>query len=414
MAGALKAAGITSPFPIQTLTIGPALEGRDICGKAPTGSGKTLAFGLPMIERTRRATPRRPRALVLVPTRELANQAAESLAPIARMRGLKVAPIYGGVPIRRHGEWLRMGIDIVIATPGRLNDLIERGEVSLADVGTVVVDEADQMADMGFMPQVRFALDQVTGPHQTMLFSATLDGEVDKLVRRYQNDPVTLEVEINADQIEAVSQRFIAVQDHEKVAVAADIVAGPERSLLFVRTQRGADRLGQQLERLGLRAGVLHGGISQGQRERTLRAFAQGHAPVLVATNVAARGLHVDDVNIVIHYDPPEEDKVFVHRSGRTARAGASGVVVTLVLWDQLRDVDALRARAGLRETIVGMSPGDPRLADLASWEPPLEDIVAPPPASVSFSRGGGGGQRGGGQRGGGYGARRGAPMRRR
>lgn len=346
---------------------------------------------------------------MLVPTRELANQAAESLAPIARMRGLKVAPIYGGVPIRRHAEWLRMGIDIVIATPGRLNDLIERGEVSLADVATVVVDEADQMADMGFMPQVRFALDQVTGPHQTMLFSATLDGEVDKLVRRYQNDPITLEVEINADQIEAVSQRFIAVQDHEKVAVAADIVAGPERSLLFVRTQRGADRLGQQLERLGIRAGVLHGGISQGQRERTLRAFAQGHAPVLVATNVAARGLHVDDVNIVVHYDPPEEDKVFVHRSGRTARAGASGVVVTLVLWDQLRDVDSLRARAGIRETIVGMSPGDPRLADLAAWEPPLEDVVPPAPASVSFQRRGGGGQRGGG-----YGGRRGAPVRRR
>jgi len=377
---ALDSAGITSPFPIQARTIRHAMAGRDICGKAPTGSGKTLAFGLPLIELTARSRPRKPGALVLVPTRELAAQVARTLAPIARTRGLRVAAIFGGVSVRRHSVELQRGVDIVVATPGRLNDLLDRGDLDLGDVRVAVLDEADQMADMGFLPQVEHILRQVPGPFQVLLFSATLDGDVDRLIRRYQHDPVSVEVETDAEQEAARSFRFVAVEDSEKAQVAAAIVSGPGRSLLFVRTQRAADRLGRQLDQLGVRAGVLHGGISQPGRERVLRDFAAGSRPVVVATNVAARGLHVDGVDTVVHYDPPDDDKAFVHRSGRTARAGASGLVVTLVLWHQVRDVDALRARAGLREAIVGMDSSDPRLRDLAAWEPPL-DAEAPTPA---------------------------------
>lgn len=379
---ALDAAGITSPFPIQARTIRHAMAGRDICGKAPTGSGKTLAFGLPLIELTTRSRPRKPGALVLVPTRELAAQVARTLAPIGRTRGLRVAAIFGGVSVRRHSAELQRGVDIVVATPGRLNDLLDRRDLDLDDVRVAVLDEADQMADMGFLPQVEHILRQVPGPFQVLLFSATLDGDVDRLIRRYQHDPVSVEVETDAEQEAARSFRFVAVEDSQKAHVAAAIVAGPGRSLLFVRTQRAADRLGRQLDQLGVRAGVLHGGISQPGRERVLRDFAAGSRPVVVATNVAARGLHVDGVDTVVHYDPPDDDKAFVHRSGRTARAGASGLVVTLVLWHQVRDVDALRARAGLREPIVGMDAGDPRLRDLAAWEPPL-DAEAPAPVSA-------------------------------
>jgi superfamily II DNA/RNA helicase len=370
---ALASAGISEPFPIQQQTIGEALAGRDVCGKAPTGSGKTLAFGLPMVERVQRSRPGRPAAIVLVPTRELAAQVARTLAPIARAKGLRIAAIFGGVPISRHVEELRRGLDIAVATPGRLNDLLERGDVALGDVSMAVIDEADQMADMGFLPQVEAILRHIPGTPQVLLFSATLDGEVDRLVRRYQHDPALVAVEADPEDAGKAVHRFIAVEDHEKPAVAASIAAGPGRSLLFVRTQRAADRLGRQLERLGVRAGILHGGISQPGRERVLREFSNGSRPVVVATNVAARGLHVDGIETVIHYDPPDDDKAFLHRSGRTARAGASGLVVTLVLWHQLKEVDGLRARSGLRETIVGMDAADPRLRDLTAWEPPLD-----------------------------------------
>ena len=394
----LTKAGITTPFPIQELTIPDALAGRDICGKARTGSGKTLAFGLPMLERTTTSRPKHPKALVLVPTRELANQIVDVLAPLCGARKLWIGTIFGGASMYRQVEMLRAGLDIVVATPGRLNDLLDRGHVILDETTMVVLDEADQMADMGFMPQVERILEQVEGEHQTLLFSATLDGDVDKLVRRYQKEPIFQEVEADPEEEETMSHRFIGVQEAEKVAVAASIAAGPERTLMFVRTQRGADRLALQLDKEGVRAEALHGGLSQPKRERVLRSFANGSAPVLVATNLAARGLHVDDVNIVVHFDPPEEHKTYIHRSGRTARAGAAGVVVTLVTPAQTRDMDVLRRTAGLRETIVPMNATDPRLADLTAWEPPLEDHSAKPvranTGAPAFAGNGGRGQR--------------------
>lgn len=370
LAAVLQTAGINVPFPVQALTIPDALGGRDVCGKAKTGSGKTLAFGLPLIERTRTARRRHPRSLVLVPTRELANQIAEALTPLAAARGLWLAAVYGGVSMSRQIQALHAGVDIVIATPGRLNDLLEREEISLTDVEFVVLDEADQMADMGFLPQVERILARIEGQPQTLLFSATLDGAVGTLVRRYQRDPVHHEVASTTSTVETLQQRFIGVRAEDKVAVAARICAGAQRALLFVRTTYGADRVARQLEREGLRAAAIHGRLAQSRRERTLAAFAGGSAPVLVATNVAARGLHVDGVDLVIHFDPPEDPKMYLHRSGRTARAGDQGLVVTLVLPEQVRDIAALGREAGLDMSLVQMRPDDNRLDDLASWEP--------------------------------------------
>jgi superfamily II DNA/RNA helicase len=376
---ALARTGITTPFPVQSLTIPDALAGRDVCGKARTGSGKTLAFGLPLLERTAKSQPRRPGSLVLVPTRELAGQIADNLAPLAAVRRIRVAAIFGGVSLYRQAAILRTGIDIVIATPGRLNDLIERGAITVDDVRIAVLDEADQMADLGFMPQVERILNRIQQPHQTMLFSATLDGAVERLVRRYQHDPVFHEVVGPEEDIPAMKHRFIAVAPGEKVGVAASIAAGPQRTLLFVRTQRAADRLARQLGQAGVAANMLHGGLSQPRRERALRAFANGTAPVLVATNIAARGIHVDGVDTVVHHDPPEDAKTYLHRSGRTARAGATGLVVTLVEPDQVGAINALRRAAGLREPVVAMAPDDGRLADLAAWTPTLDDHPARP-----------------------------------
>jgi superfamily II DNA/RNA helicase len=381
LVAALARTGITEPFPIQALTIPDALAGRDVCGKARTGSGKTLAFGLPLVERTARAAPRRPRALVLVPTRELASQVATELAPLAAVRGIRIAAVYGGMSLFRQAETLRAGVEIVIATPGRLNDLIQRGDVSVAEVSVAVLDEADQMADLGFLPQVERILDQIGQQHQTLLFSATLDGAVDRLVRRYQHDPVFYDVVEPEEAAPAMKHRFLAVSDEHKVGVAADISAGPGRTLLFVKTQRGADRLVRQLAGEGVPAGVIHGGMSQPKRERALRSFSSGSVPVLVATNIAARGIHVDGVDTVIHHDPPEDTKTYLHRSGRTARAGASGVVVTLVGPEQVRAINVLRREAGVREAVVPMAPGDLRLTDLGAWTPPQDDEPTRPTA---------------------------------
>jgi superfamily II DNA/RNA helicase len=367
----LTSAGITEPFPIQRMSLPDALAGRDICGKARTGSGKTLAFGLPLIERTETARRRRPHALVLVPTRELANQVTEALTPLAAARGLWICAIYGGVSMSRQIKALHAGVDIVIATPGRLNDLLERGELSLADVSFVVLDEADQMADMGFLPQVERILRQVEGEPQTLLFSATLDGAVGALVRRYQHDPVNHEVESDSPTVDTLEQRFIGVDASDKVPVTVEICAGAQRALVFVRTTRAADRLAKRLSESGLRAAAIHGRLSQNKRERTLASFVSGATPVLVATNLAARGLHVDGVDVVIHFDPPEDSKTYLHRSGRTARAGESGMVVTLVLPEQHRDIIQLQRESGTRFAIVEMRSDDKRLADLASWEPP-------------------------------------------
>lgn len=395
---ALDAAGFAEPFPVQALCIPDAVAGRDVSGKAKTGSGKTLAYGLPTLQRTTTARKRRPRGLILVPTRELALQVTAELAPFAKASKLWITAIYGGASIVRQIKDLHAGVDVVIGTPGRINDLLERKEMSVADVETVVLDEADQMSDMGFLPQVRTILDRIETEHQTLLFSATLDGSIGTLVREYQHDPVQHEVSSDTVSVETLDQRFIGVDRSEKLSVAAEVCAAAGRSIVFVRTKHGADRLARQLETEGVAAAAIHGGLNQRQRERTLRAFSAGRIHALVATNVAARGIHVDHVDTVVHYDLPEDGKTYLHRSGRTARAGARGLVVTLVLRDEARDMDDIQREIGVNLAVVDMQPGDERLRDLSSWEPP-----AAPPRSEMRRRSQGGGQ---GQR------RRGGPPR--
>ncbi|HVL04170.1 MAG TPA: DEAD/DEAH box helicase [Acidimicrobiales bacterium] len=365
----LDSDGITEPFPVQTMTIPDLLAGRDVCGKAKTGSGKTLAFGLAVVARAKPASPLRPGALVLVPTRELATQVAAELAPLAKARGRSVRAVYGGTDLDRQSNALRKGVDIVVATPGRLIDLIERKAVELDAIEIVVLDEADRMADMGFLPQVEWVLRHVGTPHQTMLFSATLDGDVDHLVRVHMHEPVFHEVVSDRVDVDDMEHRFLSVHQMDKVRVAAAVARGAERCLIFVRTKRGADRLAGQLEREGVAAMPIHGDLRQSARERALRDFTDGGLHVLVATDVAARGIHVDEIDVVLHYDPPADHKSYVHRSGRTARAGTSGAVATLVLWDQERDIRLLQKRLGLELPLVEIFSNDPRLADLSGWK---------------------------------------------
>jgi superfamily II DNA/RNA helicase len=367
---ALSAAGINHPFPIQSLTIPDALAGRDVCGKAKTGSGKTLAFGLPLLERTPPAEPRAPTALVLVPTRELAVQVNDVLAPLGKERKVRVAVVYGGQALDKQSRRLDEGVEIVVATPGRLIDLLDRKAVSLEAITCVVLDEADRMADMGFLPQVEWILRHVGGPHQTLLFSATLDGAVDVLVKRYQRDPVHYEVESRTITVEEMQHRFLQVHEMDKPKVAAAISRGVARTMMFTRTKRGADRLAMALTKEGVHAAAIHGDLPQRVRERALEDFQAGRLPVLVATDVAARGLHIDDVEVVIHYDPPPDHKAYLHRSGRTARAGESGVVVTLVLWNEELEIKRLLPRIGVKQPLVEVFSNDPRLADLVSWDP--------------------------------------------
>jgi superfamily II DNA/RNA helicase len=367
---ALDAAGITDPFPIQALTIPDAVAGRDVCGKAKTGSGKTLAFGLPLLAIAGQAEPNHPHAVVLVPTRELALQVTEVLAPLGDSVGCRVEAVYGGASMERQRIALARGADVLVATPGRLIDFIDNGAVRLDDVRAVVLDEADRMADMGFLPQVEWLLRRITSPHQTLLFSATLDGAVDHVVRRHLNDPVFHEVVSTTVTVEEMTHRFVLVHQLDKVKVAAAISRGAERSLIFVRTKRGADRLVEQLLKEGVRAAAIHGDLRQQMREKSLSQFTEGKLPVLVATDVAARGIHVDDIDIVIHYDPPEDAKTYLHRSGRTARAGETGLVVTLVLWDQELEVRRMQRRLALDLPIVEMLSNDVRLGDLQAWDP--------------------------------------------
>ncbi len=376
LVSALADRGITEAFPIQALTIPDALAGRDVCGKAKTGSGKTLAFGLPVLDRQKKAEPRRPTAIALVPTRELALQVREELAPLAERRGLTVGAVYGGADMDRQIKAFKQGVDFVVATPGRMIDLLERNEVSVAALDHVIVDEADRMADMGFLPQVEWILRNVEGTHQTLLFSATLDGVVDTLVKRYQHDPVFHEVESVNVTVDEMEHRFLSVHQMDKPKVAAAISRGGERTLIFVRTKRGADRLAEQLEKEGVKAAAIHGDLPQRSRERALADFSAGKLPVLVATDVAARGIHVDDIDIVVHYDPPEDHKSYLHRSGRTARAGESGVVATLVLWDQELAVKRLQTRIGVSQPLVEVFSNDKRLADLHAWNP-AEDLAS-------------------------------------
>ena len=368
---ALEAQGIEEPFPIQRATIADALAGRDVCGKAKTGSGKTLAFGLPMLQRVAQARPGHPTALVLVPTRELARQVFDVLQPLAKTVGMRVAAFYGGTSMDRQIRNLRRRIEVAVATPGRLIDLLERGELDLDDVGILVVDEADRMADMGFLPQVEWLLRRLASDRQTLLFSATLDREVDVLVRRYMRQPVRHEVVSESQTVEEMVHVFLKVHELDRVKVLAAVASGVTRTLVFCRTKRGADRLVSQLKREGVRAGAIHGDLRQTARERALKDFVDGNHAVLVATDVAARGIHVDDIDVVVHYDPPDEHKGYVHRSGRTARAGNAGVVATFVLWNQELEVERLQRRLGLRVPMIEVFSNDPRLADLASIDSP-------------------------------------------
>ena len=367
---ALRARGIEQPFPIQALTISDALAGRDVCGKAKTGSGKTLAFGLPVLATVAKAQPGRPTALALVPTRELAVQVCEELAPLGATIDRNVASIYGGARIEGQRKELERGVDLVVATPGRMIDLLQQGDVSVADVSIVIIDEADRMADMGFLPQVEWILRQIGGPHQTLLFSATLDGVVDGLVKRYQRDPVLHEVQSTTVTVELMVHHFLQVHQLDKVKIASAIANGAGRTMMFTRTKFGADRLARDLNKEGVRAAAIHGDLRQSHREKALADFSAGKLPVLVATDVAARGLHIDDVDIVVHFDPPQDHKTYLHRSGRTARAGESGVVVTLVLWDQEIEVRRMQKRIGVTQPIVEVFSNDKRLGDLAAWDP--------------------------------------------
>jgi superfamily II DNA/RNA helicase len=308
---------------------------------------------------------------VLVPTRELAKQVVDVLAPLGKVVGMRVAAFYGGTSLDKQVKNLQRKITVAVATPGRMIDLLERGELDLDAVRTLAIDEADRMADMGFLPQVEWIMRKVSTDRQTFLFSATLDREVDVLVRRYMTDPVRHEVESDTETIDDMTHRFLRVHEMDRVKVLAAIAAGVSRTMVFVRTKRGADRLVSQLKREGVEAGAIHGDLRQSARERALKDFQSGSHVVLVATDVAARGIHVDDVDVVVHFDPPEEQKGYVHRSGRTARAGREGIVVTLVLWDQELAVEQLQRRLGLRQPIIEVFSNDPRLADLATLDSP-------------------------------------------
>jgi superfamily II DNA/RNA helicase len=344
----LTGQGITAPFPIQSLTIQDALAGRDLCGKAPTGSGKTLAFSLPVAMRVGRATPGRPRALLLVPTRELAAQVRDTLAPLVQVTGRRIATFYGGTNLNTDLKRLRGRIDVAVATPGRLEDLLDRRAISLADVDLVVLDEADRMADMGFLPVVKRLLDRTRDDRQTLLFSATLDGDVDVLVRRYQRDPARHEFAVPAEERGDIKHVFWPAERHDRRALTAKIVRHSGQAIVFTRTKHGADRLAKQLAKDGVRTAAIHGNRNQNQRERALASFADGDVHALIATDVAARGIHVDDVAVVVHFDPPATGKDYVHRSGRTGRAGSEGLVVSLVGDEQLGEVRAMQRELGL------------------------------------------------------------------
>ena len=363
--------GLKTPFPIQGLTIPDALRGNDVCGKAKTGSGKTLAFGIPMVQNLDQPSgDNNPRGLIMVPTRELATQVKEELDPLLNGKSLTAVAIYGGANIEEQIKAIKRGIDIIVATPGRMIDLLEREEISLQSLEMVVLDEADRMADMGFLPQVEWILRRVDRNHQTLLFSATLDGVVNTLIQRYQSNPIMHEVEAKEITVEEMTHRFLHVHERDKVKVAAAITRSVSRTLIFSNTKAGCDRLVKKLLTEGIRAQAIHGDLRQNIREKALARFASGKLPVLVATDVAARGIHVDGVEVVIHYDPPSDHKTYLHRSGRTARAGTDGLVVTLSLWDEELIVKRLQKRVGLDMELVEMFSNDPRLENLGKWTP--------------------------------------------
>ncbi|MGW6392239.1 DEAD/DEAH box helicase [Streptomyces sp. NPDC055103] len=366
--------GVTEPFPIQAATLPNSLAGRDVLGRGRTGSGKTLAFGLALLARTagRRAEPTAPLALVLVPTRELAQQVTDALTPYAGALRLRITTVVGGMSISRQSSALRRGAEVLIATPGRLMDLIERGDCRLDQVAVTVLDEADQMADMGFLPQVTKLLKQVEPGGQRLLFSATLDRNIDKLVKMFLDDPVVHSVDPSAGAVTTMEHHVLYVMDEtDKKAVTLKIAARDGRTILFLDTKRSVDRLVKRLLANGVRASGLHGGRSQPQRNRTLDQFKTGQVTTLVATNVAARGIHVDDLDMVVNVDPPMDHKDYLHRGGRTARAGESGSVFTLVLPEQKRDMGKLMSNAGISPRTAQIKSSDQHLSDLTGAKEP-------------------------------------------
>lgn len=419
---ALRRGGIDAPFPIQSAVIPDIMAGRDVLGRAATGSGKTLAFGLPMLARLFGApsAPRRPRGLILAPTRELAIQIESALDEPALSLGLRLATAVGGLPIKKQQERIARGVDVLIATPGRLTDLLGRKAVELSAIRVVTVDEADHMAELGFFPQLTALLNKVPDDAQQLLFSATLDETIDGLVQRYLTDPVRHEVgaapsmnapdsaetDATTDEVDAktaepdadseaveptgtlstpdITHYALHIRRTDKRLVVTEIAARDGRTLLFVRTQHGADKLARKLRESGIGAVALHGGKAQNLRSRTLAAFSDGTAPVLVATDIAARGLHIDDVSLVVHVDPPADPKDYLHRTGRTARAGASGIVVTLVTPDDRDEAAQLARRAAVTLTDVEVRPGDPRLAEITGARRPSGRPLTDPSAPVA------------------------------
>ncbi|MFD0271525.1 DEAD/DEAH box helicase [Streptomyces sp. NPDC127106] len=412
----LAAQGVTEPFPIQAATLPNSLAGRDLLGRGRTGSGKTLAFGLALLARTagRRAQPKAPLALVLVPTRELAQQVTDALTPYASSLNLRIATVVGGMSINRQAGALRRGAEVLVATPGRLKDLIDRGDAVLDQVSITVLDEADQMTDMGFMPQVTALLKLVEPDGQRLLFSATLDKNIDKLVKMFLTDPVGHSVDPSAGAVTTMEHHVLYVMDEtDKRAVATRIAARDGRVIMFVDTKRGVDRMVKRLLADGVRASGLHGGRSQPQRNRTLDWFKTGEVTALIATNVAARGIHIDDLDLVVNVDPPTDHKDYLHRGGRTARAGESGSVVTLVLPDQKRDMSRLMSDAGIAPRTAQIKSSDEELtrltgARLPSGIPVVLEVPQPtPPKPRSGGRSGAGSGSSGSGSGSGGGRRR-------
>jgi len=415
LVNALRQQGIEEPFEVQTESIPDGMLGHDVCCRAPTGSGKTLAFGLPLIERTQPAHPGLPTSLILTPTRELAEQIYKVLEPLAWEMELYVHAVYGGVSYTKQFRALERGVDILVACPGRLIDLLDRGSLSLEETGIVVLDEADRMADMGFMEPVCQILDECKKDRQTILFSATLDDEVAELVRDYQTNPVTIEVGPKEVSIESMEHHFWLMPNSKKSAISSEIIRKCGRTIVFCRTRAGVDRVGEDLEYDGLGIETLHGGLSQRQRDGAMKRFQHGECMALVATDVAARGIDVEGVNCVIHYDPPENSKAYKHRSGRTARGGASGIVISLVQKPQKKSYGRIQREVGIK---VDFKP--PEFVDLPEFE---VEFIAPRRRQSygdrnrndrsqgghygqrnqrSFGNSRGGGGRGGGGRGGG------------
>jgi superfamily II DNA/RNA helicase len=400
----LALAGIETPFPIQSATLPDSLAGRDVLGRGRTGSGKTYAFLLPMLARlaakpTKRQ-PNRPRALILAPTRELVTQIEASLAPLAKVLSLRTLTIFGGVRPNPQIQALRAGVDIVIACPGRLADHMQSGHANLDSIEITVLDEADHMADLGFLPVVRRLLDKTPRNGQRLLFSATLDGGVDVIVKRFLTNPVTHSVDSAQSPIAKMTHHVLHLDKDSRIPVLVDLTAAPGRTLVFTRTKHGAKALTRQLNARGVPAVELHGNLAQNARTRNLAAFSTGTATTLVATDIAARGIHVDDVSLVVHADPPMEHKAYLHRSGRTARAGNAGTVVTLMLDAQVSDVRDLTRKAGIKPTITRVKVGDPLLAKIAPGERTfVEPSALPAPVeNDGRNRSGGRGRSGGGR----------------